>query len=78
VALEPAALARMGAVLWVASGEATDTFERCRPLLSQHRPPPRRCSPGVYQLWLYLLNELLREQGLGNSVRVDPAQQNQA
>lgn len=42
------------------------------PMWATHKPEEctHWCSPSAYHSWLYLLNNLLRESGLGNSVSV--------
>jgi hypothetical protein len=42
------------------------------PLWDSHLPDEctHWCHPGAYQLWLYLLNDLLRVNALGNPVAV--------
>lgn len=48
------------------------TWNDSVPLWDSHVPGEctHWCSPGTYQMWLYKLNELLREAGLGNAVSV--------
>lgn len=42
------------------------------PLWATHKPDEctHWCSPSAYHLWLYLLNNLLRDSGLGATVSV--------
>ena len=48
------------------------TWDATAPLWRTHLPGEctHWCSPSAYHLWLYLLNDVLRDSGLGNAVAV--------
>ena len=48
-----------------------NTWNASVPLWNMHKTGEctHWCSPSAYHVWLYLLNDLMREQNLGNAVQ---------
>jgi hypothetical protein len=46
------------------------TWDASAPLWNTHRPGEctHWCSPSAYHVWLFLLNRLLAQEGVGNAI----------
>ncbi len=51
------------------------TWNASVPLWNSHMPDEctHWCQPSAYHLWLLLLNDVMRQSGIGGRVRVEPA-----